>query len=1564
MRSGLQALRCGKLDERDMRVFTAVSVVGMSPPNVFGGAEGTIIELHARCESSAKSIMFGSLLALAPRGSFEAVDLVWGTVAGADELPQTRNELRIFMELGADLNEDSDAQIVSLLLQHSGQIMMVESPTFYRAYAPAIAVLQGMAPSDLPFSEQIIHGLQEDDIGRFAETVDASIVLSSESEGGSKLLESMPMPLFITHLRRFSATHLMSNELTTMLDCSQSAAILTAMTRRLTIIQGPPGTGKSFTIVHLLRLLDSTSTQGPVLVLTYKNRSLEDILGGCMQAWPEGVARCGGAARPGSLLEHRHIKALLRNSRIRSKELDAAQDKAKKERGRVQEAAAKLSRARSFSAETICDAAFKDQLRSLFVHSPGSSSNAAMQVEEEEFDQLLASGDQVKLEAKTARYLSLWLPTKRDCAIYCRQASVNGADDERLKPRGHSQAEASEDRAQDRSMYRSFEEASVRFDSVQHASSREVLELLNPLSDGDVHHLFKNAAENIYNLSMADRVRLMNAMLRRRYSAWEQAYNKDMVTYNETLVELRRHDLCQQIKVLEKMKVVGMTISGASIYRDTIAALKPSHVLVEEAGEVLEPLLIAALGPWVKRLTLVGDHQQLPPSVENHQLAKGFDFNTSLMERLVNNKLTHVTLRSQARMMPEMARLLLDVYPTYLTSDRVDVKARCSPPPGTVKSVWWWDVREDVKCGGESLDPVSRSFVNHSEATAVVALIKHLVNSGVEASSITALASYSAQVALVQRRVEAEIGDDFGGRWPTASKEGIAAKNLLAALNSQIGGGGGGGGSSHSEAQLAQCVQVSETFLKLGELTRAKKALRLAQQIRRNDEVEANLECIAQLEKQYEKVHAFCQCTDADNARALINDAIDTLKQLEGLAVRWRSSGSSGIPAAAACCVLVQKWADEIEQAGNDVLSDGRKRLLNMVSQSSKKHISELASLNGVTFSSIDRYQGSENDVVIISLVRSNADGNIGFLCERARRIVAQSRARLGMYFVGDRQTFGSNEHWSRLTVDLQGCAQLGSRIPLCCPAHASCLKEISPDQASGVIQCGICKEPCGQLMSCGVHKCKRRCHGSGSGIDDLHMLCKEVVHTDVCTEGHAIRRRCFEAVSDVTCLTCFQVEKERREKAERERKALEEQTLEECKRLVREVRLQPPQLQKHDLLRHGADAVEYMHVVDRAERYAHSDHGNAISVSRIEKLSNPTLEAAFIQAKMMLKSGAFDCRSQQLFHGTGAEGIEGIPRTGFRLPAWHEDNMFGQALYFATDSSKSFQNMYTKGSGCLLLCDVLLGQACQIAGLEVRHPLSNHVKKSSKGRLYLDVVKKDVRAAGFDSVYASRGSRDKSGVQYDEMMVYDPAQAIPRYVLHIGGSGSKGQASWRSPAKRVSAGAMVRELKEKELGVTDSKELDEFNKAVGQYMRLMEGQSCHVKQVDVYESPAVEKAFNEKERAFKTAGKALTKVWVFHGTAGANIPQICAGGFQVGGSGGAPIANGAAHGNGVYTARGPATPMSYASRGGTKAVILSLALPGTTGAQGQADSWAPGDDWMIFKSGEQLWPRYVVHFD
>ena len=50
---------------------------------------------------------------------------------------------------------------------------------------------------------------------------------------------------------------------------------------------------------------------------------------------------------------------------------------------------------------------------------------------------------------------------------------------------------------------------------------------------------------------------------------------------------------------------------------------------------------------------------------------------------------TNLRSSPQARMMPEFAALLHDVYPVLRTSERVTAPgARQSPPPGLVHSMW------------------------------------------------------------------------------------------------------------------------------------------------------------------------------------------------------------------------------------------------------------------------------------------------------------------------------------------------------------------------------------------------------------------------------------------------------------------------------------------------------------------------------------------------------------------------------------------------------------------------------------------------------------------------------------------------------------------------------------------------------------------------------------------------------------------------------------------------------------------------------------------------------------
>ena len=61
-----------------------------------------------------------------------------------------------------------------------------------------------------------------------------------------------------------------------------------------------------------------------------------------------------------------------------------------------------------------------------------------------------------------------------------------------------------------------------------------------------------------------------------------------------------------------------------------------------------------------------------------------------------------------------------------------------------------------------------------------------------------------------------------------------------------------------------------------------------------------------------------------------------------------------------------------------------------------------------LTIDTIDAFQGRERDVVYISLVRSNATGEIGFLKDIRRMNVAMTRARMKLVMIGDSATLGN----------------------------------------------------------------------------------------------------------------------------------------------------------------------------------------------------------------------------------------------------------------------------------------------------------------------------------------------------------------------------------------------------------------------------------------------------------------------------------------------------------------------------------------------------------------------------
>ncbi|KAJ0272033.1 hypothetical protein COL940_010671 [Colletotrichum noveboracense] len=94
------------------------------------------------------------------------------------------------------------------------------------------------------------------------------------------------------------------------------------------------------------------------------------------------------------------------------------------------------------------------------------------------------------------------------------------------------------------------------------------------------------------------------------------------------------------------------------------------------------------------------------------------------------------------------------------------------------------------------------------------------------------------------------------------------------------------------------------------------------------------------------------------------------------------------------------------------------------------------STLNGVRVATVDNFQGEEADVVIVSLVRSNNERRCGFLSTSNRINVLLSRARHGMYIIGNAHTASSVAMWDEVITKLRQKGNFGKELELQCSRH------------------------------------------------------------------------------------------------------------------------------------------------------------------------------------------------------------------------------------------------------------------------------------------------------------------------------------------------------------------------------------------------------------------------------------------------------------------------------------------------------------------------------------------------
>jgi hypothetical protein len=177
----------------------------------------------------------------------------------------------------------------------------------------------------------------------------------------------------------------------------------------------------------------------------------------------------------------------------------------------------------------------------------------------------------------------------------------------------------------------------------------------------------------------------------------------------------------------------------------------------------------------------------------------------------------------------------------------------------------------------------------------------------------------------------------------------------------------------------------------------------------------------------------------------------------------------------------------------------------------------EDASSSNVRCSSIDNFQGEEADIIIVSLVRSNSCGIIGFLKEPQRVNVLLSRARSGMFLVGNQKTLtlkSGKSVWSPLFDLMRQRGQIQKGLPSVCQLHPQDDEVVlrSVEDFRKFRPNGGCDRPCMFRMSCG-HACPKTCHPVDQGHLRAQRECSQPCRRfpPECTLLHVCEKMCCQ---------------------------------------------------------------------------------------------------------------------------------------------------------------------------------------------------------------------------------------------------------------------------------------------------------------------------------------------------------------------------------------------------------------------------------------------------------------------
>ncbi|XP_026819027.1 NFX1-type zinc finger-containing protein 1-like [Rhopalosiphum maidis] len=630
-------------------------------------------------------------------------------------------------------------------------LTMIESEVYFEPYKCSMEALKNINRHNFPMEKYIISSCKIINYPYYIDTLPEPIYSIDDLEK-VHLLNTFEWPT--------------KEQL--KLDDTQYRAFKAALTQEFTVIQGPPGTGKTFIGLKIMKtiinnLYYNQCLSKPILVVCYTNHALDQFMEGIL-SFTNKVIRIGGQSKSKIIEEYslRNITRMYKRSITTNRGLRNVQEQVKTIMNSINYFKT-VSEVVSYNAGILelsllkngmpkkYHGFFKTSLNLLswlfhdskyfdvdpigFITKTNQDlinkiyhSEKLLKIEKEidESD----DGDE-QYESNTSDLTQNY----KDVVIYSMtldniKYSCLELLEENIRLENLSNL--------DINYYNEFEEAKFNFDMMEklHNYFENMLNLV------DVYTELPKSIKDLNLLSMSERwslyyfwVRETKEMINPKIMNYEEKYTQIFKQYSE-LREL------ENIELLNKMHVIALTTTGAAKHRIMLEGLESPIVVVEEAAEVLEAHIVSSLTRHCQHLILIGDHKQLRPSNAVYKLAKNFNFDISLFERMVNNEVPCYTLGEQHRMRPEIVSLITPSIYNELKS-HISVNNR-ENIRGVTKNMFFLNHNVYEK----EVEEISSKSNDH-EAKFLIMFARHLILQGYTTDQVTILTTYSGQLFLI-----------------------------------------------------------------------------------------------------------------------------------------------------------------------------------------------------------------------------------------------------------------------------------------------------------------------------------------------------------------------------------------------------------------------------------------------------------------------------------------------------------------------------------------------------------------------------------------------------------------------------------------------------------------------------------------------------------------------------------------------------------------------------------------------------------------------------------------------